>query len=29
MLDATRAGEPLPPADRLIDAIKNFSHPAL
>ncbi|KQZ86485.1 MULTISPECIES: Hpt domain-containing protein [unclassified Pseudomonas] len=28
MLDATRAGEPLPPADRLIDAIKNFSHPA-
>ncbi len=29
MLDATRAGEPLPPADRLIDAIKNFSHPTL
>ena len=29
MLDATRAGETLPPADRLIDAIKNFSHPAL
>jgi chemosensory pili system protein ChpA (sensor histidine kinase/response regulator) len=28
MLDATRAGQPLPPADRLIDAIKNFSHPA-
>ena len=29
MLDATRAGQPLPPADRLIDAIKNFSHPAV
>ncbi|WP_419708164.1 Hpt domain-containing protein [Pseudomonas sp. NFX224] len=29
MLDAARAGEPLPPADRLIDAIKNFSHPAV
>ncbi|MCP1442906.1 chemosensory pili system protein ChpA (sensor histidine kinase/response regulator) [Pseudomonas sp. GGS8] len=29
MLDATRAGQPLPPADRLIEAIKNFSHPAL
>ncbi|WP_085716388.1 Hpt domain-containing protein [Pseudomonas sp. B28(2017)] len=28
MLDAARAGEPMPPADRLIDAIKNFSHPA-
>jgi len=27
MLDATRAGQPCPPADRLIDAIKNFSHP--
>nr|WP_180202309.1 Hpt domain-containing protein [Pseudomonas sp. SbOxS1]NYU01705.1 response regulator [Pseudomonas sp. SbOxS1] len=27
MLDAARAGEPLPPADRLIDAIQNFSHP--
>jgi chemosensory pili system protein ChpA (sensor histidine kinase/response regulator) len=29
MLDATRAGQPMPPADRLIDAIKNFSHPAV
>ncbi|MBK5303217.1 MULTISPECIES: Hpt domain-containing protein [Gammaproteobacteria] len=29
MLDATRARQPLPPADRLIDAIKNFSHPAV
>ncbi|MFP3676010.1 Hpt domain-containing protein [Pseudomonas sp. SIMBA_041] len=29
MLDATRADQPLPPADRLIDAIKNFSHPAV
>jgi len=29
MLDATRAGQPLPPADSLIDAIKNFSHPAV
>ncbi|UWF48985.1 Hpt domain-containing protein [Pseudomonas sp. N3-W] len=29
MLDATRAGQPLPPADRLIDAIRNFSHPAI
>ncbi|MGV8890584.1 MAG: Hpt domain-containing protein [Pseudomonas sp.] len=29
MLDAARAGHPLPPADRLIDAIKNFSHPAV
>lgn len=28
MLDATRAGQPLPPADQLIDEIKNFSHPA-
>jgi chemosensory pili system protein ChpA (sensor histidine kinase/response regulator) len=28
MLDAARAGQPLPPADRLIDAIRNFSHPA-
>ncbi|WP_416740346.1 Hpt domain-containing protein [Pseudomonas sp. NFX71] len=27
MLDATRAGQPLPPADRLIDVIRNFSHP--
>ncbi|QVW23003.1 Hpt domain-containing protein [Pseudomonas hormoni] len=27
MLDATRAGQPLPPADQLIDAIRNFSHP--
>lgn len=27
MLDATRAGQPLPPADQLIDEIKNFSHP--
>ncbi|MEX3774360.1 Hpt domain-containing protein [Pseudomonas sp. MYb118] len=27
MLDATRAGQPLPPADRLIEAIRNFSHP--
>ncbi|MHC8369029.1 Hpt domain-containing protein [Pseudomonas sp. ZT5P21] len=27
MLDATRAGQPLPPADRMIDAIRNFSHP--
>jgi chemosensory pili system protein ChpA (sensor histidine kinase/response regulator) len=27
MLDATRAGQPLPSADQLIDAIKNFSHP--
>ncbi|POF40254.1 hybrid sensor histidine kinase/response regulator [Pseudomonas laurylsulfativorans] len=29
MLDAARAGEPMPPADRLVDAIKNFSHPAV
>jgi chemosensory pili system protein ChpA (sensor histidine kinase/response regulator) len=29
MLDAARAGEPMPPADRLIDAIKNFSHPTV
>ncbi|WP_415771996.1 Hpt domain-containing protein [Pseudomonas sp. LB3P38] len=29
MLDAARAGQPLPPADRLIDAIKNFIHPAV
>ncbi|MHC8403152.1 Hpt domain-containing protein [Pseudomonas sp. MDT1-17] len=29
MLDASRAGQPLPPADQLIDAIKNFSHPAV
>ena len=29
MLDAARAGESLPPADRLIDAIQNFSHPVL
>jgi len=29
MLDAIRAGQPCPPADRLIDAIKNFSHPAV
>jgi chemosensory pili system protein ChpA (sensor histidine kinase/response regulator) len=29
LLDAARAGEPLPPADRLIDAIQNFSHPVL
>jgi chemosensory pili system protein ChpA (sensor histidine kinase/response regulator) len=29
MLDAARAGEPLPPADRLLDAIRNFSHPAV
>lgn len=29
MLDATRAGQPCPPADRLIDAIKNFSHPVV
>ncbi|KAB0497572.1 Hpt domain-containing protein [Pseudomonas vancouverensis] len=29
MLDAARAGEQMPPADRLIDAIKNFSHPAV
>jgi chemosensory pili system protein ChpA (sensor histidine kinase/response regulator) len=28
MLDATRAGQPLPSADQLIDAIRNFSHPA-
>ncbi|MVV47572.1 response regulator [Pseudomonas sp. PB120] len=28
MLDATRAGQPLPPADRLIDTIRDFSHPA-
>ncbi|RKS19958.1 chemosensory pili system protein ChpA (sensor histidine kinase/response regulator) [Pseudomonas sp. WPR_5_2] len=29
MLDAARAGEPLPPADRLLDAIRNFSHPVV
>ncbi|VVO05544.1 Hpt domain-containing protein [Pseudomonas fluorescens] len=29
MLDATRAGVPLPAADQLIDAIRNFSHPAV
>ncbi|WP_414875783.1 MULTISPECIES: Hpt domain-containing protein [unclassified Pseudomonas] len=29
MLDAARAGESMPPADRLIDAIRNFSHPAM
>ncbi|QCY15200.1 Hpt domain-containing protein [Pseudomonas sp. MPC6] len=29
MLDATRAGDPLPAADQLIDAIRNFSHPAV
>ncbi|KJZ65640.1 Hpt domain-containing protein [Pseudomonas fluorescens] len=29
MLDAARAGQPLPPADQLIDAIKNFSHPSV
>ncbi|MCW8274695.1 Hpt domain-containing protein [Pseudomonas sp. PCH199] len=29
MLDAARAGEPLPPADRLLEAIRNFSHPTL
>ncbi|WP_160104867.1 Hpt domain-containing protein [Pseudomonas izuensis] len=29
MLDAARAGEPLPPVDRLLDAIRNFSHPAI
>jgi len=29
MLDAARAGEPLPPADRLLDAIRNFSHPVM
>lgn len=29
MLDAARAGEQMPPADRLIDAIKNFSHPVV
>ncbi|VVM84955.1 Sensor histidine kinase RcsC [Pseudomonas fluorescens] len=27
MLDATRAGQPLPPDEPLIDAIRNFSHP--
>ncbi|AWM94828.1 hybrid sensor histidine kinase/response regulator [Pseudomonas sp. 31-12] len=29
MLDASRAGQPLPSPDRLIDAIKNFSHPSV
>jgi len=29
MLDAARAGEPMPPTDRLLDAIKNFSHPSV
>ncbi|VVN03991.1 Hpt domain-containing protein [Pseudomonas fluorescens] len=29
MLDATRAGDPLPEADQLIDAIRNFSHPVV
>ncbi|WP_085655845.1 Hpt domain-containing protein [Pseudomonas sp. B11(2017)] len=28
MLDAVRAGQPCPPADRLINAIRDFSHPA-
>ena len=28
MLDGVRAGQPCPPADRLINAIQNFSHPA-
>jgi chemosensory pili system protein ChpA (sensor histidine kinase/response regulator) len=28
MLDAVRAGQPCPPADRLISAIQNFSHPS-
>ncbi|MFJ4194637.1 Hpt domain-containing protein [Pseudomonas sp. NPDC089534] len=28
MLDAVRAGQPCPPADRLIGAIRDFSHPA-
>lgn len=28
MLDGVRAGQPCPPADRLISAIQNFSHPA-
>ncbi|WP_282356730.1 Hpt domain-containing protein [Pseudomonas sp. PS01303] len=28
MLDAVRAGQPCPPADRLINAIQSFSHPA-
>ncbi|WP_242207795.1 MULTISPECIES: Hpt domain-containing protein [unclassified Pseudomonas] len=27
MLDGVRAGQPCPPADRLISAIQNFSHP--
>jgi chemosensory pili system protein ChpA (sensor histidine kinase/response regulator) len=27
MLDGVRAGQPCPPADRLINAIQNFSHP--
>nr|WP_315445139.1 Hpt domain-containing protein [uncultured Pseudomonas sp.] len=27
MLDAVRAGQPCPPADRLINAIQSFSHP--
>lgn len=29
MLDGVRAGQPCPPADRLISAIQNFSHPAM
>ncbi|WP_085697843.1 Hpt domain-containing protein [Pseudomonas sp. B26(2017)] len=29
MLDAVRAGQPCPPADRLISAIQNFSHPVV
>ena len=29
MLDAARAGQPMPPADQLIDSIRNFSHPVL
>jgi chemosensory pili system protein ChpA (sensor histidine kinase/response regulator) len=29
MLDATRAGHPLPAADQLIDMIRNFSHPTV
>lgn len=28
MLDGVRAGQPCPPADRLISAIQNFIHPA-
>ncbi|WP_435038324.1 Hpt domain-containing protein [Pseudomonas neuropathica] len=29
MLDGVRAGQPCPPADRLINAIQNFSHPVM